>query len=172
MRLVNVGGDPKPPLKAVMRLDAGILQRAPAFAALPPEAFGALALCFTGRRYAAGEILFREGEPGHSLFFVSEGELVVTMRAGGAPRAVGRIGPGHIVGEGALIDPSPRTATVTASRASMVHELGEDSLEVLRRASPAAARALIGAAIGGVVRRLHRLERRIEQELEDAGSVT
>jgi CRP/FNR family cyclic AMP-dependent transcriptional regulator len=154
-----------------MKLDAGILQRAPAFASLPPEAFGALALCFRGRRYAPGEPLFREGEPGHSLFFVADGELVVTMRAGGAPRAVGRIGPGQLVGEGALIDPAPRTSTVAAARASTVHELGEDALEVLRRASPAAARALLGAAIGGVVRRLHRLERRIEQELDDAGAL-
>jgi CRP/FNR family transcriptional regulator, cyclic AMP receptor protein len=153
-----------------MKLDAGILQRAPAFAALPPEAFAALALCFRGRQYAPGEVVFREAEPGHSLFFVADGELVVTTRAGGAPRAVGRIGPGQLVGEGALIDPAPRSATVSAVRASMVYELGEDSLEVLRRASPTAARALLGAAISGVVRRLHRLERRIEQELDDAGA--
>jgi CRP-like cAMP-binding protein len=154
-----------------MRLDAGILQRAPAFAALPPEAFGALALCFRGRRYAAGEVLFREGEPGHSLFFVADGELTTTTRAGGARRAVGRVGPGQLIGEGALIDPGPRTATATAARASMVYELGDDSLEVLRRASPAAARALVGAAIGGVIRRLRRLEHRIEQELDDADAL-
>ena len=107
-----------------------------------------------------------EGEPAASLLLLAEGELSVSVRAGGATRRTGRIGPGQLLGEAALIEPTPRSATVTASRPSTVYEIGEDSLEVLRRASPAAARALTGAAIAGVARRLRKMEQRLEQELE------
>jgi CRP/FNR family cyclic AMP-dependent transcriptional regulator len=149
-----------------MAVDPDTLRRTPAFGVLPREAREAMALCFRERRYALGEIVFREGEPAASLLFVVEGELTVTVRAGGAPRPLARVGPGQLLGEAALIDHTPRDSTVAAARASAVYEIGEDSLEVLRRASPAAARALTGVAIAGVARRLRQLEQRLEQELE------
>jgi CRP-like cAMP-binding protein len=152
-----------------MAVDPDTLRRAPAFGGLPKAARDALALCFRERRHAAGEIVCREGEPASSLLFVAEGELSMSVRTGGAPRRVARIGPGQLLGEAALIDPTPRSATVVAVRASAVYEIGEESLEVLRRASPAAARALIGAAIAGVARRLRHLEHRVERELERMG---
>jgi len=150
-----------------MALDPETLGRAPAFAALPEDARRALALCFRGRRYAAGEVVFREGEPASSLFFLADGELVVSARGpGGAPRQLLRIGSGQLVGESALIDPTPRRATLTAARPSWVYEIGDDSIDILHRNAPAAARALTGAAIGGLARRLRQLEQRVERDLE------
>ena len=150
-----------------MALDPDTLSRAPAFAALPEDARRALALCFRGRRYAPGEVVFREGEPASSLVFVADGELSVTVRAaGGGTRQLMRLGKGQLVGESALVDPTPRRATLTATRPSWVYEIGDDSVEILRRNAPAAARALTGAAIAGLSRRLRQLEHRIERELE------
>ena len=68
------------------------------------------------RALAAGEVLFREGDEGDLMFAVLEGELVLTV----AERVVDRIGPGQIVGEMALIDRSPRSATATAGVATSV----------------------------------------------------
>jgi CRP-like cAMP-binding protein len=62
------------------------------------------------RTLAPGEVLFREGEQGDMMFAVVEGSL--ELGVGG--RAVDSIGPGQIVGEMALIDQSPRSATATA----------------------------------------------------------
>lgn len=149
-----------------MRIGPDTLRRAPAFAALPPEALSALALCFTERRYASGEVVFREGDPAAGMLFLVEGELTVTARVNGAPREIGYVAPGQLLGEASLIDPTPRPATVKAKRASTVFELGDDAIGILKRASPPAARALLGAAIRAVARRLHRLEQRVERELE------
>ena len=154
-----------------MALDPDTLGRAPAFAALPADARRALALCFRGRRYAAGEVVFREGDPAVSLLLVGDGELSVTVRAGSASRQIGRVLPGQLVGEGALVDPTPRRATLTATRASWVYEIGDDSVEILRRNAPAAARALTGAAIASLARRLRQLEQRIERDLEHVGAL-
>ncbi len=149
-----------------MRLEPELLRSVPAFAPLPKSVCEALALCFRGRRYAAGAIVFREGEPATSMFFVAEGELRLTARA---TRQVRHVAAGHVVGEAALIDHSPRAATAEAARASSVFEIGEDAREILHRAAPEAACALTGVAIGGVARRLKQLEQRIERELERGG---
>ncbi len=154
-----------------MKLDPDTLRRTPAFAALPAAAREALAMCFRERRYAAGEVVFREGDPAASLLYVAEGELEARQHVGGAPNRLGRIGPGQLLGESALIDPTPRAATVTAARAAVVYEIEEEALEILRRNSPAAARALTGAAIAGVVRHLRHLQQRLERELDRAGAL-
>ena len=154
-----------------MKLDPDLLRRAPAFAALSSSSREALALCFRERRYAAGEVVFREGDPAASLLFVAEGELEARQHAGGAQSRLGRIGPGQLVGESALVDPTPRAATVTAVRTSTVFEIGDEAVEILRRNAPAAARALTGAGIAGVVRHLKHLQQRLERELDRVGAL-
>jgi CRP-like cAMP-binding protein len=62
--------------------------------------------------FRAGEVLMTEGEPGHEFYVVVDGELGVT--SGG--QTVAKLGAGSYVGEQALLDPGPRTATVTALR--------------------------------------------------------
>jgi CRP-like cAMP-binding protein len=150
-----------------MRLDPDMLRRAPAFASLPFDALEALALCFTMRRYAAGEVVFREGDPATTLFFLADGMLSVAGRG----LATTSVPAGRLFGEAALIDPTPRPVTVRAAVASTVFELTEGALDTLRRACPPAARALRGAAIGAVMRRLRVLEQRVERSLESAGSL-
>ena len=61
-------------------------------------------------RFPAGEALVREGDEGDSLIVITSGSATVTQ--GGT--TVRRLGPGDFLGEIALIDGRPRTATVTA----------------------------------------------------------
>lgn len=60
--------------------------------------------------FAAGEVIFREGEIGEAMYAIQEGE--VELRIGDAVLEV--LGPGQIVGEMALVDHSPRSATAVA----------------------------------------------------------
>jgi len=62
--------------------------------------------------FQAGEVLMTEGEAGHEFYVIIDGEVGVT--SGGETLA--KLGPGTYVGEQALLDPGPRTATVTALR--------------------------------------------------------
>lgn len=153
-----------------MKPDADTLGQVPAFAALSEADRRALAVCFRGRRYPTGVPVFREGDPGHSLFLVGEGTLVATTRAGGMLRELGRYGAGEVLGATALVERAPRPATVTTLGATTVFELDAEAIDLLRPAAPAAAHALLGAAIRGLLGRLRRLEQRVEQELERAGS--
>src|SRR5690606_13642641 len=58
----------------------------------------------------AGEVIFGEGDPGDVIYVVQEGEVQVIHD--GAVLAT--LGPGELVGEMALIDNMPRSATVIA----------------------------------------------------------
>jgi CRP-like cAMP-binding protein len=58
-----------------------------------------------------GQILMREDTVGTECFVIAEGEAVVRI----GDDEVARLGPGDIVGEMALIDREPRTATVVAT---------------------------------------------------------
>ncbi len=58
----------------------------------------------------AGEVLTREGQQGYEFFIVLEGEVEVRQ----GDRVVATRGPGEYVGEIALLDKRPRTATVVA----------------------------------------------------------
>ncbi|MDQ1706240.1 MAG: family transcriptional regulator, cyclic receptor protein [Frankiaceae bacterium] len=62
--------------------------------------------------FPAGGVLMHEGEAGHEFYVIIDGEVGVT--AGGD--TLTKLGPGSYVGEQALLDPGPRTATVTALR--------------------------------------------------------
>jgi CRP-like cAMP-binding protein len=62
--------------------------------------------------FQGGDVLMTEGESGHEFYVIIDGEVGVT--SGG--ETVAKLGPGAYVGEQALLDPGPRTATVTALR--------------------------------------------------------
>ena len=58
----------------------------------------------------AGELIFREGAPASSMYVLLEGQARVSI----GERVVEEAGPGALLGELALIDQSPRAATVAA----------------------------------------------------------
>jgi EAL domain-containing protein (putative c-di-GMP-specific phosphodiesterase class I) len=60
--------------------------------------------------FPAGEIIFKEGDPGDSAYLIEEGSVEVSVSSAQHTR----LGKGELFGEIALIDQQPRTATVRA----------------------------------------------------------
>jgi len=65
----------------------------------------------------AGDIIVGQGEMTTTLFVIEEGEASVVIKADERIIAVNQVSPGQIFGEVALIDGSPRTASVEAKTA-------------------------------------------------------
>src|SRR5262245_61379865 len=67
------------------------------------------------RRFAAGAFLMEEGAAGDEVFVLLDGRVHVRAALSeNEERAVGIRGPGELVGEMALLDDLPRSASVTA----------------------------------------------------------
>jgi CRP-like cAMP-binding protein len=60
--------------------------------------------------FAAGQFVFKAGDPGEAMYIVNEGEVEIQDGLAVLETA----GPGSIFGELALIDDEPRSATVVA----------------------------------------------------------
>jgi CRP/FNR family cyclic AMP-dependent transcriptional regulator len=64
--------------------------------------------------FKAKETIIREGDEGDTAFFIVSGAVDVAVGRGANPRIVGRLETGEVFGEMSLIEPGPRSATVTA----------------------------------------------------------
>ena len=84
------------------------------------------------RSYAAGDVIFREGEPGDELFVIRSGK--VQIRAG--DRVVETLGDHDMFGELALIDDGPRSATAVAASAVELVPVGPKQFLFLVRETP------------------------------------
>lgn len=115
----------------------------------------ALASCLRRRTLSRGEILFREGDVGDSMFFVEEGALQVLLREPArTQRRMQDVTSGELLGEMACIDPSARSATALAAQDTRLLMLTRDGLHALRGHCPAPAQAVFGAAARALARRL------------------
>lgn len=87
-----------------------MLKKVPLFADLDNRELEQIATSMRERRFKTGDTVTQEGAGGVGFFVVEAGEADVTV--GGEVK--GSIGPGDYFGEIALINESPRTATITA----------------------------------------------------------
>ena len=87
------------------------LKKVPLFVGLDDKELEQIALSMRERRFKAGDTVTQEGAGGVGFFVVEDGRADVTV--GGQSK--GSVGPGEYFGEIALINESPRTATLVAS---------------------------------------------------------
>jgi signal transduction histidine kinase len=84
------------------------------FSDLPDDLLDRVCIGVDQIEIAAGEVVLAEGDPADSMYVVVEGELQVTKSSDGREVVLSTVGPGEVQGELALLDETPRTATVTA----------------------------------------------------------
>jgi len=108
------------------------------FSSLPPELLQPILDAGVERVYEDGEAMMRAGEPGEAMVLVTEGSAMIERGGRKVPVAAG-----ELVGEIAVLDGGPRTATVVADGRVRVLEIGRDELMRVLEADPKAATALI-----------------------------
>jgi flavin reductase (DIM6/NTAB) family NADH-FMN oxidoreductase RutF len=108
------------------------------FSELPRELLQPILDAGVEREIEEGEAIMRAGEAGDAMVLVVEG--TATIERGGRKVPVA---PGELVGEIAVLDGGPRTATVVADSRVRVLEIGRADLLRVLEADPKAATALI-----------------------------
>lgn len=103
------------------------------------------------RTFAPKEILFEEGSIGDSCFLLLDGDVDVVRNHHGKLRILSTLQAGALVGQLALVDRAPRSASVVANVQTHALELGRDVFDkLMQAASPLALRFQEQVAIAGI----------------------
>ncbi|MBA2285789.1 MAG: cyclic nucleotide-binding domain-containing protein [Ktedonobacteraceae bacterium] len=94
-----------------------VLGRVDLFKDLNKKELKELAAGAQERKYSAGTALVSQGDTGTGLYVITAGKVRITQAANPdrAEEDLGTMGVGEVVGEMALLDDLPRSATITAA---------------------------------------------------------
>jgi voltage-gated potassium channel len=112
----------------------GMVARVPLFAGLDAGQIAEIMRLLRSRRYEAGSIIARRGEPAHSMYFIAAGEVDIHTQGEHV-----RLGAGHFFGEVAVLRKAQRSATVTAATATSLLALDAHDVHILMEREPTIA---------------------------------
>jgi CRP-like cAMP-binding protein len=135
-----------------------LLGRVPVFAALGEHELARVAEVTVPRRFAAGEVVFREGDESSTCYIVRSGHVrAVREHTDGRSITLATFGPGDIFGELAMFDDERRTATIeTLEETEAIAILAGDMRRLLREHADIAVKLL-----GSLVHRLRQTNERL-----------
>ena len=114
------------------------------FKGFSEEEFRSLVSKFSGKAYAVGETICKDGAEGDSLFLLNEGEVKISKEVSGkTEEELARIKAPSTFGMVSLIDGGVRSATCTALTAVTVLIMTKSSYDALLNAHDKAANKLL-----------------------------
>lgn len=120
------------------------LRDMPAFRSLPLEQIQSLAAVMVRRHYAPGQIIFIEGEPGGSLWFVAQGRVkIIKQSLNGRIQGLCLMNRGTCFGSCPLFDMRKNPATAQALDKVTLFVLPADAVQQLKERDPHLVKALL-----------------------------
>jgi CRP-like cAMP-binding protein len=148
-----------------------LLAKIPAFGSLGVDDLTALTQRLDEQTCAAGQMIFRQGDPAStSLFIVEEGYVEITHGEGKARVELAHLGAGQYFGELSLFDGQPRSATATAKSATRLLILDRSDLVDYIKRDPEAG-ILIMAELGARLRHTNELISKATEDMQRMGGM-
>jgi tetratricopeptide (TPR) repeat protein len=111
--------------------------KTPLFSDFTKEEFAEVARMMKLREFPGGRVIIREGDPGSSLFIITDGEVeVLTVDKKGRSVTLANLKDGDFFGEVSLLTGRPRTATIVAKTYVQMIELDKESLDKITKRFP------------------------------------
>jgi CRP/FNR family transcriptional regulator, cyclic AMP receptor protein len=111
-----------------------------------------------GRRFGAGTVLFRDGEPATEAFLLQDGRVRLLKQAGRMERSLRVVRPGDLFGESALLRGAARSSTAVALDDVVTLAFDHATFEQVLATSPEVA----GRVLNQLIRRMRDAEDQIE----------
>ncbi len=108
-----------------------VLRKMPIFGGLSESALQLILDAASTRKLSAGDYLFQEGDAAESVFVLHSGRVSIEKSLNSKPITLGQLAAGDCIGEMALIDFQPRSASVRAEIECDVIEIPARSLRSL-----------------------------------------
>jgi CRP-like cAMP-binding protein len=109
------------------------------FRALPSEELAQIAEIAEEQAFVAGDPVFAEGEMGDALYLVIEG----SVRVHKGDKQLALLGVRDVVGEMAVLDGEPRSASVTVMKDASLLKIGRDDFRDILNERPEIAMGVI-----------------------------
>lgn len=109
------------------------------FSQIPGEDLAQVALIATEEAREQGEEIFAEGEAGDALYLVLDGKVRVHR----GDRQIAELGERECFGEMAILDASPRSATVTAVKDTNLLKISREDFQEIMSEKPEIALGII-----------------------------
>ncbi len=145
----SVRRQPEQPLRRTRRETAAALSHVPLFAGFSKRALASLAENTDVVSFSPGQKIVEEGMLGEAMFVIMSGEATVLK----GDRRLGTVRPGDFFGEVAVLDGSPRSATVVATTPLVAVRLFRRTFLRFLKAEPQLAIKILD----GIVRRMRAL---------------
>jgi CRP-like cAMP-binding protein len=132
-----------------------LLEEVQPFAVLHPDDLRMLLERVRLRSYPRGRVIFREGEPGRTLYVIDRGQVKLsTTASGGRELLVAILGRGQIFGELEIFDGGPRGMTARTMEDMDAFVLDKHLVQAILRTRPGFVRRLLEL----MARRLRRAD--------------
>ena len=140
-----------------------IIMDIPFFAMLDNQELGVVARHMNYYEIAAGQVLFKEGEPGDSVCFVIKGALDVYKEVPPPGKAVliASVAKNRSIGEMAVIDEYTRSATVAARTDACIVALTKTGFDAILKENPKVGAAILKKVATIVSMNLRRTSARL-----------
>jgi selenocysteine lyase/cysteine desulfurase/CRP-like cAMP-binding protein len=135
-RVSTPGPRPSPPTFPPRPERMKLLRDSSFFSAFTGEELRRVLRRLRERAVPAGEVVIREGEDGGWCFLIAEGTIDVTVSRSRGTARLATLGPGKVVGEIALVDRGPRSASCSAHEDAVILELHAEDLDALAAEDP------------------------------------
>lgn len=115
------------------------------------------------RHYIKDEIIFKENEPAAALYIIQEGKVDIFINYGTEPILLATLEKGMFFGELALFDETPRSATVVASKESVLVALSKPDFILFSKKEPAIGNKIVMSLGSILAKRLRVANDQIEE---------
>jgi CRP-like cAMP-binding protein len=129
-----------------------LLERHPLLVHLASEQIEQIARAGEIESYNANESIVAEGSLGDALFLILSGQVAVHR----GPQTFATLSGGEFFGEMSLVEPAPRSASVTSMSATFLFRLPHDQLRALISNDAHAASVLLVQVVKTLSERLRR----------------
>lgn len=123
---------------------ADTLGKVDIFKDVPAHELENLSRAVQRRTYRDSDVLFRQGDAGDKLYLIEDGAIsIYSAQRSGEETLINTTGAGEAVGELALVDDAPRSATAKAKGALTVYELKRDQFKSFMQSRPQVIMAVL-----------------------------
>jgi CRP-like cAMP-binding protein len=147
-----------------------MLSRIPVFEKLEPKELRQVASIVHRRQYVKDEFVFYQGDPGLGMYVVEKGKVgIVVVGEDGTQKEITEMSNGDFFGEIALLDESPRSASVVVKEDSaLIGFFRPDLFEIIEKTPKTGLKIVVKLAemIGERLRNMNNEFSKLRAELE------